>query len=150
MALSNVQTATVLVVLGILLLVILYNNVRAARSRPKGPQAEAGAQMPSVHPLLCKFARHEGSVVGESLALDGDRLILKQAGVFKSVPLGQVREEGGELVVTGSVDWAKAAEEGSAWHAKNRAAVDSAVSGPLTRSEDVKAPAIESVQKREG
>ena len=150
MALSNVQTVTVLLVLGILLLVILYNNVVAARSHPKGAKAEGNAQAPPVNPLLCKFARHEGNVVGESVALEGDRLVLKQAGVFKSVPVGQVREEGGELVVTGAVDWAKAMEEGAAWHAKNRAAVDDAVSGPLTRSEDVKAPAIESVQKREG
>jgi hypothetical protein len=147
-ALSDTQMVTVAVVLGILLLVIVYNNIMAARGRPAGrPSSE---EEPAVHPFLAKFARHEGNVVGEVVAVSGGRLILKQSGAFKAVPLAQASEDSGEVILTGDIDWNSALAEGKAWHGKNRAEADAAVSGPLTRSEDVKSPALGSTQKREG
>ena len=157
MALSEGQLLTMAGVLGILLVAIVVNNVLAANARSKartgggkGPStssSSSGSSSP-VDPLLVKFARHEGSVVGEGIAIDGDRLILKQGGVFKAVPRAQAEVRGDEVVLTGAIDWDKAIADGAAWHAGHRAAPIAEVSGALTRSEDVKAPALESTKDR--
>lgn len=157
MAFSNGQLATVAGVLAILFLVIVLNNVAAMRARARARSASAGGGAGAaggegsgaVHPLLVKFARHEGSVVGETVALDGDRLVLKQAGVFKAVPARQAEVKGDDVVLTGAIDWAAAEAAGREWHEARRRA-DAGVSGELTRSEDVKAPALDAVRSREG
>ena len=149
-ALTQTQLLTLGGVLVILFAVIVYNNVQAARARGRKPAAPSGASPGSaVDPLLVKFARHEGSVVGEGIAIDGDRLVLKQAGVFKSVPKAQAEVRGDEVVLTGPIDWDKAIADGAAWHAGHRAAPISEVSGELTRSEDVKSPALEATKDRQ-
>lgn len=155
MAFSNTQLATVAGVLAILFIVIVLNNVAAMRARSRARSAAAGgggataADGSPVHPLLVKFARHEGSIVGETVALDGDRLILKQAGAFKAVPARQAEVKGDDVVLTGAIDWAAAEAAGREWHEARRKA-DAGVSGALTRSEDVKAPALDAVRSREG
>lgn len=157
MALTNAQLGTMAAVLVILFAVIVFNNVLAARDRLRarggaassgGPSASAGGASAPVDPLLVKFARHDGSVVGETVAIAGDRLILKQGGTFKSVPKAQAEVRGDEVVLTGPVDWTQAAADGAAWHAGHRAEPIAEVSGQLTRSEDVKAPALESTKDR--
>lgn len=153
-ALDQGQLLTLAGVLVILFLVIVVNNVAAMRARSRGAsgglrgQAGAGTSTEPVHPLLVKFARHEGSVVGETVALDGEQLILKQAGMFKSVPRSQAEVQGDEVVITGHVDWPEAATKGAEWHALHRASAIPEVSGTLTRSEDVKAPAMDSTRDR--
>ena len=152
MALTQAQLLTMAGVLVILFAVIVYNNIEAARARKAargGAKGSSSATSSSpVDPLLVKFARHDGMVVGEGIAIDGDRLILKQAGVFKSVPRAQAEVRGDEVVLTGAIDWDKAIADGAAWHAGHRAAPIAEVSGELTRSEDVKAPALESTKDR--
>lgn len=152
MALTQAQLLTMVGVLAILFIVIVVNNVLAARARSSSPSSNKPAKSSSddspVNPLLVKFARHEGSVVGEGIALHGDHLILKQAGVFKSVPIGQAEVKGDEVVLTGAIDWEKAIADGAAWHADHRAAAIPEVSGDLTRSEDVKAPAMDATKDR--
>jgi hypothetical protein len=149
MATGDTQLYTVAGVLAILFAVILYNNVAAMRARAKARQAkEAAGHEGPVHPLLVKFARHEGSIVGETVAIDGDRLILKQAGAFKAVPVAQAEVQGDDVVLTGAIDWAAAEQAGAAWHQSTRKA-DAGVSGELTKSSDVKSPALESM-RREG
>lgn len=147
MATTDTQLYTVAGVLAILFLVILYNNVAAMRARSKARQANQppGHEGP-VHPLLVKFARHEGSIVGETVAIDGDRLIVKQAGSFKAVPVTQAKVEGDDVVISGSVDWAAAEKAGAEWHQSTRKA-DAGVSGELTKSSDVKSPALESMRR---
>src|SRR5687767_10158810 len=114
MGLSQAQLLTLVGVLLILFLVVFWNNVTAARARRQGFQGQpgtgnaggsSGTSGHAVDPLLVKFARHEGSVVGESVALDGDDVILKQAGEFKAVPRAQCEVVGEEIVVKGAVDW---------------------------------------------
>ncbi|MFA5943006.1 MAG: DUF5749 family beta-barrel protein [Candidatus Thermoplasmatota archaeon] len=152
MALGQTQLLTVAGVLAILFAVIVYNNVAAMRSRIKARQATKGSASSHegpVHPLLVKFARHEGSVVGETVAIDGERLILKQAGSFKAVPISQAEVKGDDVVLTGLIDWAIAAQAGTAWHESTRKA-DAGVSGELTKSSDVKSPAMDAVRSRDG
>lgn len=153
MALSQAQLLTMVGVLAILFIVIVVNNVLAARARvqSRAPTPKAKAATTSsepVNPLLVKFARHEGSVVGEGIAIHGDHLILKQAGVFKSVPLDQAEVKGDEVVLTGAIDWDAAIAAGAAWHAGHRAAAIPEVSGDLTRSQDVKSPALDATKDR--
>jgi hypothetical protein len=154
MAFDQTQLLTLAGVLLILFAVIVGNNVSAARSRGRakaaaGASGTAGAGGDTVvHPLLVKFARHEGSVVGETVAIDGDRLVLKQAGTFKSVPLAQAQEKDGEVVLSGGIDWAAAEQAGTAWHEARRHA-DAGVSGTMTTSADVKSPAMEAVRARD-
>lgn len=149
-ALDQMQLLTLGGVLVILFLVIVFNNVSAAkaRSRAQGGASATSSSGAPVDPLLVKFARHEGSVVGETVALHGDQLILKQAGMFKAVPKAQAEVRGEEVVLSGHIDWVKAATDGAEWHATHRAAAIPEVSGDLTRSEDVKSPAIESTRER--
>lgn len=153
-ALSQAQLLTLVGVLAVLFLVIVVNNVLAARARIRSRAPATTKSKPAstssepVNPLLVKFARHEGSVVGEGIAIDGDNLILKQAGVFKSVPLQQAEVKGDEVLLTGAIDWDKAIADGAAWHAGHRAAAIPEVSGDLTRSEDVKAPAMDATKDR--
>lgn len=148
------QLLTVAGVLAVLFAVILYNNVMAMRARRQARSAAStgggamGGNGP-VHPLLVKFARHEGSIVGETVAIDGDDLIVKQAGVFKAVPVAQARVEGDDVLLSGDIDWAKAQVAGQAWLDSRRRS-DVGVSGELTKSADVKAPAMESVRTRDG
>lgn len=151
-AFSTAQLATVAGVLAVLFVVIVLNNVAAMRARSKARSAAAGAGPGgegAVHPLLVKFARHEGSIVGETVAIDGDRLVLKQAGVFKAVPVRQAEVKGDDVVLTGAIDWPAAEAAGREWHEARRKA-DAGVSGELTRSQDVKSPALEAVRSREG
>lgn len=149
MAFSNQQLLTLGGVLVILFAVIVYNNVQAARARSRSRAASSSGTGDVVHPLLVKFARHEGSVVGETVAIDGENLVLKQAGVFKAVPSRQAEVRDGEVVLTGAIDWPAAEQAGMAWHEARRKA-DAGVSGTMTTSADVKSPALESVRAREG
>jgi hypothetical protein len=150
MAFSQTQLLTVLGVLVVLFAVIVYNNVAAMRARVQARQASAAGATHEgpVHPLLVKFVRHEGSIVGETVAIDGDRLILKQAGRFKAVPVAQAKVEGDDVLLSGSIDWAAAEQAGSAWHESTRKS-DAGVSGELTKSSDVKSPALEAVRSRD-
>lgn len=120
----------------ILLATISYNNMMARQERHR---REGDEEAPDI---LCKFAVHDGSVVGETVAIDGDRLILKQAGTFKSVAAKLAHIEGDEVHLRGDIDWDASITAGAAWHTANTKGQDDAVTAQLTRSEDVRAPAL--------
>jgi hypothetical protein len=148
MSFGQTQVATLALVLAILFAVLLFNNIMAMRARSKSRSSAAASDDDSpVHPLLVKFARHDGSIVGETVAIDGDRLVLKQAGLFKSVPIAQAKVEGDDVVLSGPIDWAAAEQAGMVWHEARRKA-DAGVSGELTKSSDVKSPAMDAVRSR--
>ena len=134
----------------LLIVVVSYNNMMAKQARERGPAPKAERDEEDTSSWLCKFALHDGNVVGETLAVDGDRLILKQAGVFKSVRIEQARIEGEEVVLRGDIDWDAAIESGTAWHQANTKGQDDLVSAQLTTSADVRAPALDAMKEREG
>jgi prophage tail gpP-like protein len=148
MAFDQQQILTLAGVLAVLFGVIVFNNVAAARARSANRSKTAGSG-DVVHPLLVKFARHDGSVVGETVAIDGPNVILKQAGMFKAVPVAQAQVKEGEVVLEGPIDWAAAEQAGMAWHESRRKA-DAGVSGTMTTSADVKSPAMDAVRGRDG
>lgn len=142
------QTVTyTLAAVGLLVVgMVVYNQRMAGREQA----AAATDDGPSRSDYLVKFARYEGSVVGETVALDGDRLILKQAGVFKSVPVALAKVVGDEVVLTGDIEWSSAIEAGTAWHEAHTQGHDPVVTEHLTRSEDVRKPALAALREREG
>ncbi len=139
-------TYTLAAVAVLLVGMMVYNQRMAAKEREAGPTED----VPSTHEYLVKFARHEGSVVGETVAVHEDRLILKQAGVFKSVALSQAKVVGDEVVLSGDIDWEAAISAGTGWHAAHTRGHDPEVTEQLTRSEDVRKPALEALKEREG
>lgn len=150
MALESSEWAALAGVFVVILAVFAYNQFRA-RSTPMQAAAEGeeDGEADSVSPMLSRFAVHDGDVVGETVAVDGDRLILKQVGVFKAVPVAAASLDGDEVRLDGDIDWAAAEAAGTAWLEANRKGTDDAVSGDLTRSEDVKSPAREAFEKRQ-
>lgn len=143
---------TLLGVLFILLAVVVYNNQRARQEQEKGGRpvpTGSDEEEGDGDDLLLKFVRHDGGIVGETVATHGDRLILKQAGVFKSVPLALASVEGDEVVLEGDIDWQDAIGKGEAWHAAHTKGHDPLVTEQLTRSQDVRKPALEAMKDRE-
>lgn len=131
----------------LLLATISYNNMMARRER-QGPRRQE-TEEPKAD-WLCKFVLHAGSVVGETVAVAEGNLILKQAGVFKSVPKDQAVVSGDEVILNGDIDWDAAIAAGTAWHESHTQGQDDAVTAQLTRSEDVRHPALAALKRREG
>lgn len=132
-------------VVAILAGMLLWNAFMASRPAPKAETAVAVDEA-----LLCKFVTHEGSVVGETVAREGQDVILKQSGVFKAVPAAHLEPDGGELRLRGPVDWVAAEAAGAAWYDRVKGEGSEEVAGTMTRSEDVRAPALEALRQREG
>ncbi len=137
----------VVAVLAIILAVMALNARLSHRPGANTGSRDENEEMETN--LLCKFVHHDGNVVGETVAIHGDQLILKQEGVFKSVPRNQIQEDGDDLLLSGFIQWDAAIQEGNAWHQTNTTGADPAVTTDLTRSEDVKAPALEAFKRRE-
>ncbi len=137
----------------ILLAIVYFNNQQAKLVRERGASPDAPGSDEEEGDIedawLLKFVQHEGGVVGETVARDGDQLILKQAGVFKAVPIAQATVHGDEVVLKGDIDWDAAIAAGSAWHASNTKGIDPLVSEHLTKSEDVKNPALDAMKGEE-
>ncbi len=66
--------------------------------------------------LLCRFILDGmGKKVGESIAIDGDIIIIKARDKYLGVPLKHIEKEGETLTVKGMVDQDKAEEIGEHW-----------------------------------
>ena len=66
--------------------------------------------------LLCRFVLDgTGKKVGESIAIEGDIVIIKSGNKYLGVPLKHIKEEKKTLLVKGLVDKDKAKEMGENW-----------------------------------
>ncbi|MDX1612335.1 MAG: DUF5749 family beta-barrel protein, partial [Candidatus Thermoplasmatota archaeon] len=66
--------------------------------------------------LLSRFVLNaSGDTVGETMALEGDQVILKTDEGFASVSLEDIIEKDGMLLVDANIDWDAAREAGQAW-----------------------------------
>ena len=75
--------------------------------------------------LLCRFVLDGlGEKVGESVAIDGDIIIIKAGSKYLGVPLKHIEEEEKTLLVKGLVDQSKAEEMGESWRRKSLDEVD--------------------------
>ncbi len=117
MATSQETILSVVGVLVIVLAVVFYNNVRAMReTRSRNPNTVVA------QPILQRYVHHEGSVVGQAIAIERDQVLLRQGTVHKVVPLAQLEKSGDDLRLLGTVDWMDAEREGAAWAARIAAA----------------------------
>ena len=71
---------------------------------------------PDENSLLCRFVLDGlGKKIGESIATDGDLIIIKTRKNFLGVPIKHIEEEGKTLMVKGLIDQDKAEEMGEQW-----------------------------------
>ncbi|RLA77406.1 MAG: hypothetical protein DRG33_07065 [Deltaproteobacteria bacterium] len=69
--------------------------------------------------LLSLFLKDlNGNVVGESIGVSGEKLVVKSEERFYLIPLSSVEKGEGELKVVNEVDWEKALKEGERWREK--------------------------------
>lgn len=151
MALEGAEWGIVGGVFVIVLALMVYNQMVAKRNAAGvGGAGRRGrdAERPSAGEYLSRFVVHEGDVVGEVVARDGDDLIVKHQGVFRAVPVAATRIANDEVHVRGDMDWDAAAGKGQEWLERNRKGRHDEVSRDLTTSEQVKRPAFEAFQDR--
>ncbi|MCA1812225.1 MAG: hypothetical protein LC623_09490 [Halobacteriales archaeon] len=112
MALSNAELLTVLGVLLVLLGVIVYNNVMAAIATRRRARADPAASWVGRH------VHFEGDVVGEVVAEEDSRLLLRKGGQALAVPRSQVRPQGLDLGLK-TFDRQAALADGAAWQGRD-------------------------------
>lgn len=121
MAISQTELLTVAAVLVLLFAVILYNNFRAAKAtravKAAAEQARGGSVAPADRPWVGRYLQHEGDVIGQVVAVEGERVIVRKGAATLAVPRSQVREQGADLGLTGSFDAAAAERDGAGWKA---------------------------------
>jgi hypothetical protein len=119
MAFSQSDLLTIGGVLALLGAVIVYNNFRAARAKAAATPATVAVALeaPGTHPLLGRFVQHEGGIVGEVVAVDGERTILRQSGVHYAVPVARLEPRGGDLALVGPFDREAARLAAADWKA---------------------------------
>ncbi len=118
MAFSQMELLTVAGVLVLLFGIIVYNNARAAKATRALAAAKAGMtpeEMSAPKPWPGRYLQHEGDVLGQVVAVEGERVIVRKGATVLSVPKAQVREQGADLGLTGSFDAAAAEREGASW-----------------------------------
>jgi len=70
--------------------------------------------------LIPRFVVNKsGEKIGETIGMDGQRIILKKNSDFYSVPLSVLDEHLGELIIEKNVDWEKAKALGERWRKKS-------------------------------
>ena len=70
--------------------------------------------------LICRFVIDgNDNKIGESIALDGDILIVKSKNKFLGIPLKHVEDVGKALKVRGLINYDKAEEMGEEWYRRN-------------------------------
>lgn len=106
---DKVELTTILGVLAVLLGGIAYNALVAARAR-----ARAARSLPTTG-WVGKHVQHDGRVVGEVVADEGDTLVLRKGEAMLCVPRAVVHPQGLDLGIKGSFDEATALAEGAAW-----------------------------------
>jgi hypothetical protein len=115
---DQVQIYTVLGVVAVLLGVILYNAWSAVRLRVKAAASLPGASASWVG----KHVQHQGDILGEVVAEEGDKVVLRKGPATLVVPRALVRPQGLDLGVKGDLDIATALAEGQAWQVQHGAA----------------------------
>lgn len=100
---------------------LMWNLSRKAK--PQAAEAPGAAPSgPGQGPerLLLRFVHDEtGQRKGETVAVDGDNIIVKTPDGFASVPAAQLVDEGGNLKVAGAVDWDAARRVGEEWRSRS-------------------------------
>ncbi|MBI2077680.1 MAG: hypothetical protein HYT80_04815 [Euryarchaeota archaeon] len=110
------DVAAFLLVFAVIVAILIRMSMRAR-------QAEAQQTMSQESPgekMLLRFVEDEkGTRVGETVAVEADKMIVKAPGGFLAIPVAQLSESGPGLKLTGTFDEAAAKKEGEAWREKS-------------------------------
>ena len=94
--------------------------------RRKDTKDDDVEEEPEENNLLCRFVLDGiGRKIGESIAIDGDIIIIKARDKYLGVPLKHIEKEGEALTVKGMVDQDKAEEMGEHWRKTSFNEIDS-------------------------
>ena len=70
--------------------------------------------------LIPRFVINKnGERIGETIGMDGQRIILKKDSDFYSIPVSVLDEHLGELIIEKDIDWEKAKALGERWRKKS-------------------------------
>lgn len=99
--------------------IILVLLVRLA-TKARGAESSATMQENPREAMLLRFLDDDaGKRIGETVALEGDDFIVKDAQGFLAVPAAQVREEGPGLRLSGALDLEGSRRKGEAWRERS-------------------------------
>jgi len=102
---------TLLVILTICIIILLF---RLTKKKPNGRKNH------DLDDFLCKFVKDgKGKKIGESIAIDGDILIVKSGKKYMGIPLSHIMKNGKYLRIKGLTNFNKAEELGKEWLKKH-------------------------------
>lgn len=119
MALLDHPAALVALLAALVLAFLMWSLVRKTpRAVPAGTAAAPAQETDDS--LLLKFITDEnGEKLGETVAVEGDRVLLKVSDGFVSVPAAKVKHEAGALRLDFGVDWDEAKRLGEEWRSRS-------------------------------
>jgi hypothetical protein len=103
---------------GVLCVIIIFESIGGVFlfSRKKNKKKDESEEDSQESKLLCRFVLDgAGRKIGESVAVDGDIIIIKSGSKYLGVPLKHIEEEEKTLLVKGLVDQDKAEIMGEKW-----------------------------------
>lgn len=110
--------------------VVIVLNLKAQRGKVKyqPPSREAVlAEGEELTDVLSRFVNDQsGERIGESVGMDGDRVIVKtkKEPPYLALPRAALSEKDDAFQVTGEVDWEEAAREGGDWEKRQHRVVE--------------------------
>jgi hypothetical protein len=110
--------------------VVIVLNLKAQRSKVRYEPQTREAQLHEGEELtdvLSRFVDDEkGERVGETVGMDGDKVIVKSKdkASYYAVPRASLEEMEGDFKVRPGVDWKTAEEEGEAWKKRQHRLVE--------------------------
>lgn len=90
-----------------------------AKRKKKGMTSPTGeVEDPRDEYLSLFVLNRNDEVVGESIGVEGDKIIIKNQDKFYEIPLGSVEIEDKKLRLKANVNWKKAKKAGDKWKTK--------------------------------
>jgi hypothetical protein len=120
MALSSTDLLSVAGVVVILVGVMVYNALRAAKARPTGAGPAGGSFGGAVTgpDVLQRYVQHGGAIIGQAVAIEDGRVLLRQGLTHRAVSEAKLERAGNELRLVGDIDLVASEAEGAAWAAR--------------------------------
>jgi len=103
--------ATLLVILIVCIIILLFRLTKKGSKERKNHDFDD---------FLCRFVKDgKGKKIGESIAIDGDILIVKSGKNYMGIPLSHIMKNGKYLRIKGLTNFNKAEELGKKWLKKH-------------------------------
>lgn len=61
----------------------------------------------------------DGERIGETVGIEGERIIMKKDDDFFSIPINAIEEKYGDLLLSKGIDWEESKTLGEAWREKS-------------------------------